>query len=691
VTSERLLKFTVLSKFRPLETMKIAYDIPKLFHVRTRLEYLQTSNSAFNKSQPLLNMGLQLLSYNHTAYNCPKNCDYCDGADYPNGICQMCASNYALRNQDECHCNSNSSKIESFNMIRLNPDDSNYDLSLPSNAPIVKDWAISLMTFNTNSFFKYSCNLLSAFSNSTTCFTDTINFFNPYNIQTRVNPSTNILNFDMTITNVIGNNMSFTCSQYIKTSTYLLYESMGNDKTPLKQVYLLSNRSSYGTNTNNLLVMMDLSSVRNTNRNLCTFEGYENYTVQNCHSLVLIYNEVPTISGGTSSLVDLHLFKREFFAYIYYDRVSNLTIKTTFIEKYENVCGDCQISIHPALMMRLCTNDSCAPLLSNATLRIKTPVYVGLALQDPVYLFDRYITDVQLFANGAQITTNMKVNDTMAGTTPAKILNFNISTTGVYNFEVRAFISSATYPTSTDQLPYITANFTLTYVVLFVDSDTSILYLFGFILLGIAGFGCCFGIIMFILCKYVIKRKDLEDNNSEEEDEEPYERQLIDYTLSEINREGKEMRELPKKSSKSSVPNSKKSKSTISKKSKTMSSKSRFDRVAEDEMAQQDDEEEPDIDDFMRPGGAGRITKSVKLRDTNVITGSLDQRISTQGKEVNYYCNDRMEKCLRELMRTERGYLLEGLSERKHQRVACKRKAFLQIDSQDRWIRDRSQ
>ena len=115
------------------------------------------------------------------------------------------------------------------------------------------------------------------------------------------------------------------------------------------------------------------------------------------------------------------MFRREFFAYTYYDALSGLTIKNVFFQKYQDECEACQESVDQALTIKLCLDEACQTSLVNSTLRIKTPVYVLASLTDPFILYNQSVQDISILANGIDVT-NETVVDLNDGTNLAKIV-----------------------------------------------------------------------------------------------------------------------------------------------------------------------------------------------------------------------------------------------------------------------------
>ena len=209
---------------KPLESYKTGYDLPKVFHVKTKLYFNSTANPTLVTTDPLTQFGLILLSLNHSSYNCPMHCGYCSDDYYPNGKCLRCDSvyscyqNYLLQGGTSCFCSRNSSMVENITTIQLNPDEIGTDLTMNNTQ--------ATSFFKDALFFKYGCNPTSVFSSSN-CFNSTYSYFDPRYLTVVVAPSSNILSYTLTLNNTNTNTISSSCSSSVKANTYLLGESLG--------------------------------------------------------------------------------------------------------------------------------------------------------------------------------------------------------------------------------------------------------------------------------------------------------------------------------------------------------------------------------------------------------------------------------------------------------------------------------
>ena len=234
LNSVQLLRFTFLTSFKTLDSLRTTKDIPNILHLRHSISY-SFSDPAFDTGAPLPSLGILLSALNHSAYNCPKNCLLCSEDVYPNGKCYQCSAveagdqNYDLRDGTSCVCTRNDSKVEDYRVVKLLPDDTAYDLAAAPNPAIQSDLQKALLNFANPSFFSYTCQPTSYYTQNA-CFNATVEFFDPKNLKIVALASARILTFDLSITNTAAKTLPLECSSSIKSTTFLLFQ--GDQSSP---------------------------------------------------------------------------------------------------------------------------------------------------------------------------------------------------------------------------------------------------------------------------------------------------------------------------------------------------------------------------------------------------------------------------------------------------------------------------
>ena len=84
-----LIKISIKTNYKPLENLRLTKDIPTILHLRQSTNYV-FSDTAFDKTAPLTNVGIVLNDLQYSSYNCPENCQLCSADMYPNGVCFSC-------------------------------------------------------------------------------------------------------------------------------------------------------------------------------------------------------------------------------------------------------------------------------------------------------------------------------------------------------------------------------------------------------------------------------------------------------------------------------------------------------------------------------------------------------------------------------------------------------------------------
>lgn len=412
VTAPKVYRVTVISRFRPLDNLRIKYPLPQIFHLRHRLMYY-SSDPAFDMTQELTSVGITPIEQNVTIYNCAANCETCTDSDYPVGQCNFCSGLYEMTNGVSCTCKLASSRTENFSTTALAFDDGIYVATDPLYAQATADSLTATALFAGTNTFMYNCTSLSVFAARSSCFNSSLDFFSPSSLQVKVSPSATTLNFDMSVTNTAGKSISAVCAQNLFLSTFLLYDVSASALTPKKLVKSISSRTATASSSS-LFLGIDLSSIRTDNQAICGLVTYPSFSVQTCGALVNVYHKF-TEAPATNA----ELFKREFFSYSYY--VGTFMVKSIFVESFTSDCLNCNLMTSPELMMKICNTSDCSPGLVNSSVLIKTTVYVIVAFSDPVILFNSSVQDIRIFASGSEVT-NSTITEITGGTTPAKMV-----------------------------------------------------------------------------------------------------------------------------------------------------------------------------------------------------------------------------------------------------------------------------
>jgi hypothetical protein len=327
----------------------------------------------------------------------------------------------------------------------------------------------------------------------------------------------------------------------VNSSKSLTTASTDVQSLPMRSVYFIKSMDIDQMRDDTYRFDIDMTTVRTTNKNLCTFTNYTTFISQECSALMIVYYDMPTANSimsrlklltpparkqyqerllAESTATSVMLMKKEFEAFIFYDPATNLTTKTIFLEKIETNCATCKIIKPDSLMIQLCLNKQCTPEMTNNTIKLTKNVIATVSLYTPEILQKYELKEIEVYDNGNIFA--FPVVDYMLGTVNALQVNITSNTSGAHTYEIRAYV----YPTPPLGSPsYHSVYFTLSFysVSPFEDSMT---YLWLFILIfgAVAIFACGAGIGSYYLYNNVREKAEAPDT------EDMLELQLLEYT-----------------------------------------------------------------------------------------------------------------------------------------------------------------
>lgn len=282
------------------------------------------------------------------------------------------------------------------------------------------------------------------------------------------------------------------------------------DEIPRKQSYLLSSLNALATSTTQIYMTLDLSSVRTSNKYLCSQTNYTVFKVEACYAMILVLFD-STIGTTTSSI---ELFRREFYSYSYDLLPSGLTVKTVFIQEYSDLCETCNLVVNPQIMVKFCTNLQCSSPLTNNTVRSGQSLFANIGLLDQILLFNYTIQSLQLFDNGLDITKSTNKTALTESTGSAVQMGFSVTGAGTHKLELRVILNAkpvvldASGKIVYDNKDFYTANFTLVIPTgTTATTDTSIIWLYVIIISSVMTGSCLFGFLMYWICSCLKKKK----------------------------------------------------------------------------------------------------------------------------------------------------------------------------------------
>lgn len=275
---------------------------------------------------------------------------------------------------------------------------------------------------------------------SSACLEEVQKYFFSNNFTAHVVPTTTINLFYLKLNNTGGIKISAACLRSLNHQLSLLALESADIKYPSRAAVPISAGRQALRSDESLTIPLNLTSIRTSNRGRCTFLTFDDFVLQSCVScLAVFYNT--TTSSASSQLSDtpaaeppglrslqasptttertasvLFLLK-QFNAYIFYDRVSNLTLKTVFIEELVTDCPSCEISMATGLAIRFCYNVQCSPVVTNNSVKVGTWVLVSVYYSGPELLARKELREIQVFDNGA--STAFEVREVMVGTVTA--------------------------------------------------------------------------------------------------------------------------------------------------------------------------------------------------------------------------------------------------------------------------------
>lgn len=171
---------------------------------------------------------------------------------------------------------------------------------------------------------------------------------------------------------------------------------------------------------------MNLTSVRTNHEDLCDFKTYDTFISQSCKSILFVYLNVTNARRAlpfepsylsTSSAQSLLFLRKGFQSYVFFSKATNLTEKALFLEPISIDCPNCNVDLDPNLMMQLCYSSTCAPPLTNSSVKLNQAVLLTVAFGSPEYLYRYDLRDIAVYDNGVLVTS--RVEEFMLGTVSA--------------------------------------------------------------------------------------------------------------------------------------------------------------------------------------------------------------------------------------------------------------------------------
>lgn len=95
----------------------------------------------------------------------------------------------------------------------------------------------------------------------------------------------------------------------------------------------------------------------------------------------------------------LELHQESLEVQMFYDKTTNMNMKSILIQRFEDTCPTCNITVDPRLVFRACLDKLCANPLNSSEIQNKTVLYFLIGFADPELTYNSNITSISIFAN----------------------------------------------------------------------------------------------------------------------------------------------------------------------------------------------------------------------------------------------------------------------------------------------------